>query len=275
VSTDADIRRWLYLNCPKDFAWIIFSQITSMITDSTERPNSASSPNPTITSESISYIYSVVASNTRITALFETSDGKYYVIANTKGTEETTIESKLYQYNTIGEMIDRIPKPVRDLLQIKKRGQMKLKPAQLSDPAWPLQYVNQDVYRQHQLLDQQASQTLPIDSYVTLDLSWNFTITPETLSSWVPSSPSTPPIQILSLHTNFRISDLNWVSCQWADSLTRVNIVNCVSLTDHGIEHLVKNLSNLTELYLHGLPQVGIRILLKILPHTLRANGRG
>lgn len=89
-----DIYKWIFHNCPKDHAWILYQNIDIILANSNINPNI-----PKITSnEQILYIHSIIMTSHELHAIIQTINGFYY-IENIKHTSNNNLTTTITNNN--------------------------------------------------------------------------------------------------------------------------------------------------------------------------------
>ena len=339
-SHDNLIRRWMFYNCPKAHAWIVYQNIRSILegTDYKVAPGhhqSVSIPVPkivhltipkrgaqpkTVTDpqtdeqveflshiepEDIKYVHSAIITTTNLYALVETDDGLFTIEnhrilpkdeeknkkinkdeeQNKETTEkiktvdmlkvevepskkedekeeEETIKSILTFYDSFNHLMQKCPKQLLRKLEIKKESTMKLTQNQQNRLSIPPEWTTSS--SAHSYLDRDLISTPQEDGpdLVSLDLSNNFVVTSNDLSTWTPTGQQ--PTKLI-LNTCWQLRDSSWSNASgWAKSILQLELINLPQLTNEMAGEIVRNLSNLRELSIHLCPQINIRVLLEV-----------
>lgn len=298
MSKNIDLCKYIFHNCPKDHAWIVYQNITLILHNSIYKHYSDNNfVVPKITDkEQILYVHSVNMNEKQLYAIIETNDGIYYIENQKHGCHvdndnddsdndnmmkeinekneinnvekyEGEIVSNVVYYPTLLKLVENVTKSVRQNLYLKKIKNMKMTEKDKTLNVYPYQFINKTDQQIQSLLNKSLiNDTIRVspqltENIITLDLGFNFTITDNHLSEFNPKE----VISKLSFHTNFRLNSFNFVNSEWSQNIRRLNISNMSHFKNNAVGYLTHKLTSLRELYISSCPQVDIRCLLDLL----------
>lgn len=298
------LKKWMFFNCPKQFSWIIYQNLNSIIQNTVRKsyPSITKTDVFNFTTKDIIYVHSVSMTNTQLLCLLETKDGFFFInnnkIVEQKESKDTNDTNDIKESTTdiTNETETKNEKVHIDIKQIKTDETTvkvdstttfydRLNLFLVHTPRSILNKMGINKITNMKLTaDQKLRNLFPfqyklydnpydildeeIKQSPVLDLSWNFCITSDHLTHWKPSG----KLDKLIFNTCYQIRDFKWIKTNWVNSLSTIEFINMSQLTNNNIEFIVSNLPLLKELYLHYCPQINIRVILHALKNTSVAN---
>lgn len=240
MDSETFLTRWMFFNCPKDFSWIIYNNISDITKNSEYQ----------LKTEDLIYVHAVYITQKELISLIETSNG-FYFIHNLNQTDQQEVSTSVVKFDSLEKSLDGMTKTEKNLMGIKKSSLRKMTQEQKKRDVFPWDYLQTDD------VSSLLSRELNVETGV-LDLSYNFNVTSEHLFQWE----SKYFVRTLNLHTCCQIKDFKWLSANWIKDIETVNFINMSQITNRNMEFVVHKMEGLKELGIHLCPQVNIRVIL-------------